>query len=286
MAAHSLAPSDAGAHEIVGLYDPASRDFRTVVRHPELSGVLSGLFPVAFTPDGGRIAVQAEDSIFVVDLATGDGHRFGVGGWRLAGPGAWSPEGQHLAVLGPDGDARHWRIAYLDTRAGVTVPGPRFDRVEGTAVEVLDWQDDGDLVVAAYAGADGAGHLLSLRSGGGQTPLMTLPAFVDRIDVARDLVFADHFGGPAPRPDGWPLAQWVAWVAGALLVAVPLTVLWVRRRRRARTWSGVGLMVLGVVAALPAVVWLGWWSLSLVLAAPLLITGVGGLVRSAPGSRG
>jgi hypothetical protein len=286
MAAHSSVPSDAGVHDLVGLYDPASRDFRTVVSLPDASGVLSGRFPVAFASDRGRIAVQAGTSLFVVDLATGEGQRFELGGWRLAGPGAWSPEGQHLAVVGSGGDARHWRIAYLDTRAGAIVPGPKVDRVEGTAVEVLDWQDDGDLVMAAYGGAGGGSQLLALRRGGGQASLMTLPAFVERIDVARDLVLGDRFGGPAPRPAGWPLAQWVYWAAGALLVAVPLTVLWVRRRRRVRTWPGVGLLVLGLAAALPAMVWLGWWSLSLVLAAPLMITGVGGLVRSAPGSPG
>jgi hypothetical protein len=80
--------------------------------------------------------------------------------------------------------------------------------------------------------------LLALHAGGGLERLIALPAFVDRIDVARDLVVADRFGGPAPAPAVWPIAHYVYRVTAVLLlvfVAGPLLV-WrlIRRIRRHR----------------------------------------------------
>jgi WD40 repeat protein len=215
---------------------------------------------VAFSPDGRQVAVQALTTLSIVDTADGTVRRLPdlPARTRLAGSGAWTPDGR-LAVSDVDGclrdcraaaaDARTWRLRYLDPRSGAETPDPTYDAVDGMVAEVLGWQPDGDVVVLTYRSSTPTGgtvyegdrrepQLLVLHAGGGRDRLIALPAFVDRIDVAHDLVVADRFGGPAPAPAVWPIAHYVYRVTAALLfvfVALPLLA-WrlIRRVRRRR----------------------------------------------------
>jgi len=215
---------------------------------------------LAFSPDGRQLAIQASTTLSIVDTASGTARRLPdlAARRRLAGPGAWTPDGR-LAVVDADGclrdcqaaalDARTWRLGYLDPQTGAETPGPAYDAVDGMVAEVLGWPAGGDAVVLTYRSSAPAGatayegdrhepRLLALHPGGGRDRLIALPPFVDRIDVARDLVVAGRFGGPAPKPALWPIAHYVYRVSAVLLflfVAVPLLA-W----RLARRWARRG----------------------------------------------
>jgi len=200
---------------------------------------------VAFSPDGWRLAVQVGPSLWIVNVATAERReiRASVGqGRRLAGPGAWTSDGRlALADAGLS-------ITYLDVESGAEVTGPRLDRVTGSALRLLGWQADGDAVVAVFqpppppalvaphdlAWVSGV-QLLALHPGGGRTELVDLPGDVLYVDVARDLLVADRFGGPgASLP-----ARWADWAAGlrtelTVLAGLVVLVVAVRLRRRIR----------------------------------------------------
>jgi hypothetical protein len=240
------------------LVDTVTGAFRTLSSFVNEENTALG---VAFSPDGRQLAVQALTTLSIVDTSDGTVRRLPdlPARRRLAGLGAWSPDGRRLAVSDVEGcardcqaaavDARMWRISYLDPQSGVETPGPSYDAVDGMVAEVLGWQGDGDVVVLTYRSSTPAGYtvyegdrheprLLALHAGGGQDRLIALPAFVDRIDVARDLVIADRFGGPAPAPAVWPIAHYVYRVTATLLVVfvVLLLLAWrlIRRIRRRR----------------------------------------------------
>jgi hypothetical protein len=205
---------------------------------------------VAFSPDGGRLAVQVGRSIWIVDVATAERRelRASIGELRrLAGPGAWTPDGR-LALV--DAAEPGLRIIYLDVESGAEVTGPPLDPVTGSALRLLGWQADGDAVVAVYqpprppvlvkphdvAWVSGV-QLLALRPGGGQTELVDLPGDVHYVDVARDLLVADRFGGPpASLTTRW--ADWATGLRTELMVLASLVALVVaisqRRRLRER----------------------------------------------------
>jgi hypothetical protein len=238
------------------LLDTVTGVFRRLAR---FATELNAGLDVAFSPDGRQLAVQASTKLAIVATADGAIRQLPdlATRRRLAGPGAWSPDGRRLAVADTDGcvgecpaqamNARRWRLSYLNPQTGAETPGPTYDAVNGMVAEVLGWQADGDVVALTYRSAtssfssfEGDRHeprLLTLHAGGGQDRLIALPAFVDRIDVARDLVLADRFDGPAPAPAGWPIAHYVYRVTGVLLfvfVVLPLLGLRVIRRIRRR----------------------------------------------------
>jgi hypothetical protein len=212
----------------------------------------------AFSPDGRRLAVQVGDLLSIVDTTTGVPQYAPSLSFRqrLAGPGAWSADGELLAIAAFTGcaspcdaaalDARRWTLSYLDPGSGEVRPGPSFDPVTAMTIQVLGRQAGGDAVVLTYrcSSADAPAYesdeyrprLLALHPGGGQRSLLVPPDYVRRIDIARDAVTHDRFGGPAPVPPVLPLAHWVYRVAAVLLLgcAVLLVLIppLVRRIRR------------------------------------------------------
>lgn len=183
----------------------------------------------AFSPDGGRVAVQVGDTLHVIDLADGARRVLAELGSRrrLAGVGAWLPDGSRIAVLEMSGcetdcdnralNSRVYRIRYLDAGRGVEVSGPRLDEVVAIGCRLLGWLPGGGAVVVrhdansfvhngplpvAWGETDtdvvGSVELIGLRPGGGRARLVELPAGARHVDVPRDLVEAGAFGGPSP----------------------------------------------------------------------------------------
>lgn len=225
----------------------------------------------AFSADGRRLAVEVGDRLRILDLVSGAEQvlprRVGS---RLAGAGAWTPDGRlavwdlvsgcaegcelpmpgvgefRLTLRDPDPDDN--RTPGTDADPG-SEPGsdggsdPGFGLVDGQLPRLLGWLPDGSAVVRTYRpqtpAADDAGgaELVALRPDGGRARLVDLPASAHDVDVARDLLLAGRFGGtPPPLTDR--LLDWLAGMVGQLVwigaVVVAVTVarrLWRRLRR-------------------------------------------------------
>jgi hypothetical protein len=233
----------------INLVDVATGGVRTL--HTEDTT----LYPSgAFAPDASRVAITvgADDraqTLRVLDATTGS-VRWSVplGPNRsLAGPGAWSPDGERIALFAFDGCAgatcdeteqrdRRWRLEYLDATTGATISGADTP-VTGTPEHMLGWRYGADPVFTEYEDptrSDGQVHLVAVGPDGQRDVLLTPPTRVNNIDVPSNLVEEGRFGGPSPRPD--PLA--VRREAIPLLVIVAIPVLLgaraVVRRLRAR----------------------------------------------------
>ena len=208
----------------------------------------------AFSPDGSQLAIQADDTLYIIDVAAGT-HRklvdFGTRE-RLAGAGAWLPDNRTLAMLEMSGcetdcdtaalNARVYHIRYLETVGGTRVDGPRLDGVVGIGAELHGWQDNGDAVVTRHDGRDGVHNgpiratwvgtemdvvrdveVLALHSGGGQTRLVDLPDDARRVDIPQDLIRAGAFGGPAPSRVEGVAREAYASTTWLVIPAFPLT---------------------------------------------------------------
>ncbi|WP_157410872.1 hypothetical protein [Actinoplanes rectilineatus] len=128
----------------------------TKERRHEITAVAWGRWPargwaVAFSPDSTRIAVQDGDRIRIVGL---DGAPAGEvpipAGSRLAGRGAWTPDGRGLLVLSPTGSAAGWTVQAVAIDTG-RATGPAH-RVDGAyAVRAVGWwRDTDDPVLVEY----------------------------------------------------------------------------------------------------------------------------------------
>ncbi|MFI5958475.1 TolB family protein [Cryptosporangium sp. NPDC051539] len=222
----------------------------------------------AFSPDGRRVAVQIGDSIHVIDVQARSSRLLARVGpdRRIAGVGAWSSDGNRIAVATMSGcskrctsddlDDRTWQIDELDAETGAPSTGS-FDRLTGSAVRVLGQTDDGELVVVRYrasgdAGIDGTGEftvdgdeadetdyravheaeLLGLSPSGKRRTLLTLPPGSRHVDVAGQLIVEDRFGGDSSRPMPWPAPFWVNLGAIVVLLIVAWGVFRIRRLTR------------------------------------------------------
>ncbi|HEX5598136.1 MAG TPA: hypothetical protein VFX61_19290 [Micromonosporaceae bacterium] len=202
----------------------------------------------AFSPDGSRIAVTVGTQVRLLD-------RYGQSLWtvdlgprrHLAGIGAFSPDGRRITTVTLEGcldvcnasalGARKWRFDYLDAETGADTEGPALQPVTAMAVRALGWRLGTDLVVLTYRperdtrkrpGWDwndtdywevGDATLVALRPGGGREVLLDSPGEVLAMDVARDLLEAGRFGGPARDPEPLPARPVI------LVVLAPLSVL-------------------------------------------------------------
>ncbi|HEX7746656.1 MAG TPA: WD40 repeat domain-containing protein [Micromonosporaceae bacterium] len=227
---------------------------------------------VAPSPDGSRIAAQLGTGLQVFDLAASQGRKIADIGAnrRLAGPGAWTPNGRIALVeltgcarncAYPDASARTFRIVYVDAATGRAVDGPTFHPVRGIDARVVGWRGNGDAMATVFQpveptypdkpmptvggvwpndGGWGAENveLVALHPGGGRTELVRLPDYASEVDVALDLLSADRFGGPVPSIRA-RLADWlVPWTRRlALIAAVVAAVIAVRRWRSARAYG-------------------------------------------------
>ncbi|MEV4760770.1 hypothetical protein AB0J86_37490 [Micromonospora sp. NPDC049559] len=229
----------------------------------------------AVSPPGDRLALQVRDEVWLAPIGTSDGTgpvgpqaRFGLSGGRLAGPGAWLPDGRTLAVLDRStcvdcpvaGYPRTWRLALRDAATGHPVAGPAFPELRSTTfVQVVGWRSPE--VAVALVGVPGpdardrpdgydqawgpyhepgtaAVRLVLLRRGAAQPEvLFETPPGVSELGVAAGLAVSAPLR-PAGRPSYGPPHPYYLAGAGCLLVAlaVPAVLLlrrW-RQRRRAR----------------------------------------------------
>ncbi|WP_334552908.1 TolB family protein [Micromonospora sp. CPCC 205714] len=249
----------------LSLLDPATAALHQL---PQITGTFRPGNLAAFSPDGSRLAVATTHALHIIDLASGTTRTLGALTWRdrLAGPGAWLPDGDRIAIWSigdcEDGGScdegrlarRSIHISYWYARTGAPAIGPTLPPARGLAARLLGWQRDGDAVVAEYQPEKGlakrpddqlwsetgwtqvgAVTLREFRPDGSRPELVELPSSALFVDVPADLL--DSFGGPSPSwPEGaarWLLAVW--WPLGQFLVAlVGLTALVASRRMVAR----------------------------------------------------
>jgi dipeptidyl aminopeptidase/acylaminoacyl peptidase len=227
-------------------------DMRTGERRFVAVGRLNSYTAAAWSPDGTRIAVEGPVGrgdtgrrLSVLDARTGAPE------WThdipltrgLAGRGAWSPDGQRLALFAFDGctydcdqagyDARRHRVEQVDPTTGEVVGAPL--PLAGEPFRAIGWRGGRDLVFT-YA-PDGTGHphvtLVALRPDGTIDTLVETPVGVSNVDLPDDLVRAGAFGGRAPQPSIWAAPAWAYLIAAVPLLCVLWLVRRVRRRRQA-----------------------------------------------------
>ncbi|SIN15518.1 hypothetical protein [Micromonospora cremea] len=253
----------------LSLLDPATGALHQL---PRITGAFHTGNVAAFAPDGSRLAVATTDALYIVDLAASTTRTLGAltPRDRLAGPGAWTPDGNRLATWAigdcEDGGScdekrlagRQIRIEYRDAATGAPASGPALPPARGLAARLLGWQRDGDAVVAEYQPEEGtikrpddplwsetgwwqvgAVELREFRPDGSRPTLVELPSSALFVDVPANLL--DNFGGPSPSwPEGairrllaiwWPVGQFLVALVGLVLPLVGWRL--VARRRMA-----------------------------------------------------
>jgi hypothetical protein len=143
-------PSDSGELDVVDTLTGATTHITPVDVWLPIDGWIA-----AFASDG-RLAYQSGDQITVVNRAGAVLARIAVpDGTRIAGKGAWTPDGRGIAVVaqGPCGcgkayDSR-WTLTTLDTSTGAAA-GPAYHLDGVVAVRMLGWSPSDRPVVVAY----------------------------------------------------------------------------------------------------------------------------------------
>ncbi|MDG4823836.1 hypothetical protein O7635_18425 [Asanoa sp. WMMD1127] len=230
--------------------DLVAVDMRTGARRYVAVGRLNSYNVAAWSPDGSRIAVEGPFGrgdtgrrLSVMDARTGAPiwTEDNAAPWRrLAGRGAWTPDGQLLAMLAAEGceqrcdlvdeTAHRWRLELVDVNTGnvVTAPVP----IEGVPGDVVGWRDGRDAVLTYAPSRADYYHrnLVALRPDGVVETLVETPTRVSGVEVPDDLLRAGAFGGARPEPSPWAAPAWAY-----LVVAAPcLLALWIVRRVRRR----------------------------------------------------
>ncbi|MBQ0905215.1 hypothetical protein [Micromonospora sp. U21] len=203
------------------------------------------LVAVAGPPDDAALVVERQ-RLVVVDPA-GDRPRWQVdlGARRmLAGPGAWHPDGQWIALLVFDGCAgpgctpdqaavRTWRIEFLEAATGRVVGQP--PPVDASTTKVVGWRGTDPVVqrmTDTQRDEDRRATLAVLSADGGHEVLLTAPDEATAITVPGDLLARAAFGGPERRPSPFAAPLWCYLaLAVPLLLAVALLVRYRHRRR-------------------------------------------------------
>jgi dipeptidyl aminopeptidase/acylaminoacyl peptidase len=203
----------------------------------------------AYAPDGARVAVTSQTEtdeaqrLAVIDVATGR-ERWSVdlGQRRLGGTGAWSPDGERLAILAFDGctggcddsayAARRWRVEFLDAETGASARPPIA--LPGRPVAVLGWRSDVEPVLTYTPAAELESRhveVVALRPDGETEPLVETADEVTGLDLPRKLVDGGQFHGGSPRPSPFAAQWWAYPVVGVPALLVVLVVLRALRRR-------------------------------------------------------
>ncbi|GIJ57968.1 WD40 repeat domain-containing protein [Virgisporangium aurantiacum] len=240
----------------LGLFDTETGTYRRIGRP---GGKYSPGFAVAFSRDGQRLAYQSDDRIDVVDLNGSAVADFLVSpNSRLAGKGAFTPDGAAIAVSVTEGCCTH-RFAFHDIATGVEQPERRSVAVPDTgALRLLGWSPRGEAVAVAFRhdpGAEPASDAgrtwfevvrrVEVVTVGSGAVIINASSNVQAVDLADQAIATGQMVTAPPKPTGFdppfPLAFEDLPVVAILLlpVSVPvvavISLVWlVRWRRRAR----------------------------------------------------
>jgi hypothetical protein len=218
----------------------------------------------AFSPDGSLVAVASKTALHIIETATGAVRRVAPLSVhdRLAGPGAWLPDGRRIALYTVQGcgvtggscsedalNQRRFQVRYLDAETGAADTGPALADANGIGLRMLGWQADGDAVVAVYRSQEGQSQetggdywsetgwwevggveLREFRLDGAANKLIELPDSALFVDVPAELL--DSFGGPAPSRVEGAVRQVLAtaWPVGQIGVLLALGASWLLGR--------------------------------------------------------
>jgi hypothetical protein len=237
---HDSAAGSAG----VALLDRTTRALTTLARVPVTRGDVSARF--AFSPDGTRVAFSVAGTLRLVDdRGTTQWTVSLPDGYRLAGGGAFTPDGRRIALVHalpchePCAGARPWAVTYVDSTDGAAVSGPSLPTIMAAQIRAVGWSParDGErsgLVVVrylphpaqtpTYAGPTGGTAAAPTRNPApaevaepgpadlyelvpGEQPqlLLDAPFEVTDLDVAVDLVAAGRLEGPPSTPSLLPI---------------------------------------------------------------------------------
>jgi hypothetical protein len=210
----------------------------TSVRYPQIGPVLGA----AFAPDG-RLAVQVDTELWIVDPATGERQSkidLPIGLNLVSGVG-WSPDAALLAVTPMVGGSSV--VSFLDaTGTGRPVPGdltdgPMFGWRSPSSVVILPWiEGDGARPLVEASLVDGDRTVLSRFSNNRSCEYGLQRCNVYRIQFAACLLA--EAGLRDPDPDRGPYLTVVRIAAVAMIGAVVAGAAWfIRRRRRRATAS-------------------------------------------------
>ncbi|MEV4483457.1 hypothetical protein [Micromonospora coxensis] len=212
--------------------------------------------PVAFSPDGARIAFQTGNRVSVVGTDGRQQSSFDLGpDDALAGKGAWTVDGSLTLASRTEGTNR-WSLRRVDPGTGRNLGPSALPAVDGvTAIRLLGWATDGSAWVVGYQpDVDSPTRfdqplaidqrttyqevqtvrVLALTPGAAApTTLLTAPDQVLALDVADHVVRAGRVRAADP-PTGVGGRFWW-WTGLATVVALGLLVL--RSVRRRRRWS-------------------------------------------------
>jgi WD40 repeat protein len=166
--AHKPADLNAPANAEVRIWDAASGEGLFTFRFDPRFPVASGSVPLAFSPDGERIAVQSGKTVKIWDVAAQKEVLTLPG--QTSGPLAWSTDGRRLAVLAT-AEHNETRIVIHDARTGAILGKPKSHR---GGVQSLLWSRDGrrlfiggaDNLVTVWDPETGT-DLLHLKGSGG-----------------------------------------------------------------------------------------------------------------------
>ncbi|NES13955.1 MULTISPECIES: hypothetical protein [Micromonospora] len=192
--------------------------------------------PVAFSPDGSRLAWRIGDKVLIAGT---DGQRISSfplsPDTGLAGKGAWLPDGS-LALVGRDPGTDRWRLRRADPATGRDLGALELPAVTGvTTIRLLGWRPDGSALVVAYRPEPAAPArfdepmemdqrttyglvrsvaVLALVPGAAApTTVLTAPEQVLAIDVADNVV---HSGRIRDADPPWGVGGRFWWWAGSV----------------------------------------------------------------------
>ncbi|OZV76733.1 hypothetical protein CA850_26305 [Micromonospora echinospora] len=218
-------------------------------------------FVVAFAPDGRRLAYQSGNTVVVADVDGTEHSRFAVpDDTRLAGKGAWTPDGRGLTLVTQSrccaGEAypSRWRLHVVDPVTGQDQPAPVLpEQANLTALRLMGWSPQGEAVVARYH-PEPAEKVVGFEAGIGMTdsvrvsrvdvtalhpgaqPRVLIATPVDGVqalDVASGLIASGAIRrGHPPTGLGPNTKILICVVTLALLATTTLVVVMVRRFRR------------------------------------------------------
>lgn len=234
----SLSASD------VGVLDLTTGRYRPLWSGPGIDAQSTNSYldgaVAAFSPDGRTLAV---DAIKEVRLLSADGRSSRTIAMpprtRLAGTGAFTPDGRAFAMVRTDdccSDPAAAIVGLLDVDTGATRPGTAYPAFAGGSVRVLGWRGTAAMVVLQSDRDRTAVVALLTPGAAAPTVMMRTPEWTTGIYIPSRSIPDATFRGTA-EPSPWPVSR--RWslpgllLLGLLLVCVVPPVALVLRRRRA-----------------------------------------------------